>query len=123
MPNNFRHLSLIKLMLPNAKIIDARRHPMACCFSAWKQLFAEGQEFSYDLADIGQYYADYVRLMDHWDEVLPGFVLRVAHEDVVDAGLLRTAVRGNMSRVSSDRTGRQDTELRTGSAADLSGWS
>ena len=84
MPNNFRHLGLIKLMLPNAKIIDARRHPMACCFSAWKQLFAEGQEFSYDLTDIGKYYADYVRLMDHWDEVLPGFVLRVLHEDVVD---------------------------------------
>ena len=84
MPNNFRHLGLIKLMLPNAKIIDARRHPMACCFSAWKQLFAEGQEFSYDLTDIGRYYADYVRLMDHWDEVLPGFVLRVSHEDVVD---------------------------------------
>jgi len=84
MPNNFRHLGLIKLMLPNAKIIDARRHPMACCFSAWKQLFAEGQEFSYDLTDIGRYYADYVRLMNHWDEVLPGFVLRVSHEDVVD---------------------------------------
>ncbi len=84
MPNNFRHLGLIKLILPNARVIDARRHPMACCFSAWKQLFAEGQEFSYDLADIGRYYSDYVRLMAHWDEVLPGFVLRVAHEDVVD---------------------------------------
>ncbi len=84
MPNNFRHLGLIKLILPNARVIDARRHPMACCFSAWKQLFAEGQEFSYDLADIGRYYSDYVHLMAHWDEVLPGFVLRVAHEDVVD---------------------------------------
>ncbi|WP_308368492.1 MULTISPECIES: sulfotransferase [unclassified Microbulbifer] len=83
MPNNFRHIGLIKLILPNAKIIDARRHPMACCFSGYKQLFAEGQEFSYDLRDLGQYYRDYVELMDHWDAVLPGFVLRVQHEDVV----------------------------------------
>jgi tetratricopeptide (TPR) repeat protein len=83
MPNNFRHIGLIRLMLPNAKIIDARRHPMACCFSGYKQLFAEGQEFTYDLADVGHYYRDYVSLMDHWDEVLPGFVLRVQHEDVV----------------------------------------
>lgn len=83
MPNNFRHIGLIQLILPNAKIIDARRHPMACCFSGFKQLFAEGQEFSYDLTDIGQYYRDYVELMDHWDEVLPGKVLRVHYEDVV----------------------------------------
>ena len=84
MPNNFRHIGLIKLILPNAKIIDARRHPMACCFSGYKQLFAEGQEFTYSLEDLGQYYRDYVQLMDHWDEVLPGFVLRVMNEDVVD---------------------------------------
>ena len=84
MPNNFRHIGLIRLILPNAKVIDARREPMACCFSGFKQLFAEGQEFSYDLADLGTYYHDYVDLMDHWDEVLPGFVLRVNHEDVVD---------------------------------------
>ncbi len=84
MPNNFRHIGLIRLILPNAKVIDARRAPMACCFSGYKQLFAEGQEFSYSLADIGRYYRDYVALMDHWDEVLPGFVLRVMHEDVVD---------------------------------------
>ncbi len=84
MPNNFRHIGLIKLILPNAKIIDARRDAMACCFSGYKQLFAEGQEFSYDLDDIGRYYRDYVRLMAHWDEVLPGQVLRVQHEDVVD---------------------------------------
>jgi tetratricopeptide (TPR) repeat protein len=83
MPNNFRHIGLIKLMLPNAKIIDARRNPMSCCFSGFKQLFAEGQMFSYDLEDIGQYYLDYVRLMDHWNAVLPGFVLKVQHEDVV----------------------------------------
>jgi tetratricopeptide (TPR) repeat protein len=83
MPNNFRHIGLIRLILPNARIIDARRHPMACCFSGYKQLFAEGQEFSYDLLDIGTYYRDYVELMDHWDRVLPGFVLRVQYEDVV----------------------------------------
>jgi len=84
MPNNFRHVGLIRLILPQAKIIDARRSPMACCVSAFKQLFAEGQEFSYDLVDLGRYYRDYVALMRHWDEVLPGFVLRVLHEDVVD---------------------------------------
>jgi tetratricopeptide (TPR) repeat protein len=83
MPNNFRHIGLIHLMLPNAKIIDARRHPMACCFSGFKQLFAEGQEFTYDLKSVGQYYRDYVELMDHWDRVLPGRVLRVEYEDVV----------------------------------------
>lgn len=84
MPNNFRHIALIKLILPNAKIIDARREPMACCFSGFKQLFAEGQEFTYGLREIGQYYSDYVRLMDHWDMVLPGQILRVQHEDVLD---------------------------------------
>jgi len=83
MPNNFRHIGLIRLMLPNAKIIDARRDPMACCFSGFKQLFAEGQLFSYSLDDIGRYYKDYVKLMAHWDEVIPGYVLRVQHEDVV----------------------------------------
>ena len=83
MPNNFRHIGLIKLILPNAKVIDARRSPMACCFSGYKQLFAEGQEFTYDLQDVGRYYRDYVALMDHWDKVLPGFVLRVNHENVV----------------------------------------
>lgn len=84
MPNNFRHIALIKLILPNAKIIDARRHPMACCFSGFKQLFAEGQEFTYGLEEIGRYYRAYVELMDHWDAVLPGEILRVIHEDVVD---------------------------------------
>jgi tetratricopeptide (TPR) repeat protein len=91
MPNNFRHIGLIKLILPNAKIIDARRHPMACCFSNYKQLFAEGQEFSYDLNDIGQYYNDYIELMAHWDAVLPGQVLRVNYEEVVED--LETQVR------------------------------
>ena len=84
MPNNFMHIALIRLILPNAKVIDARRHPMACGFSGFKQLFGEGQDFSYSLEGIGRYYSDYVRLMDHWDAVLPGFVLRVMHEDVVD---------------------------------------
>lgn len=83
MPNNFLHIGLIRLILPNAKVIDARRHPMACCFSGFKQLFAEGQEFTYSLTDIGTYYRTYVDLMDHWDQVLPGFVLRIQHEDVV----------------------------------------
>ncbi|WP_076417243.1 sulfotransferase [Colwellia sp. UCD-KL20] len=84
MPNNFLHLGLIKLILPNAKIIDARRSPMACCFSGFKQLFAEGQDFSYSLDDIGRYYKAYLKLMAHWKQVLPDFILTVTHEDVVD---------------------------------------
>lgn len=85
MPNNFRHIGLIHLILPNAKIIDARRAPLDCCWSGYKQLFAEGQEFTYGLEEIGHYYRSYVDLMDHWDQVLPeGRVLRVQHEDVLD---------------------------------------
>ena len=84
MPNNFRHIGLIHLMLPNAKIIDARREPLACCFSNVKQLFATGQEFTYSVEDIARYYRSYLELMQHWDEVLPSRVLRVHHEDVVD---------------------------------------
>ncbi|MCC2603769.1 tetratricopeptide repeat-containing sulfotransferase family protein [Planctobacterium marinum] len=84
MPNNFLHLGLIKLILPNAKVIDARRAPMDCCFSGYKQLFGEGQEFSYSLDTLARYYLAYEKLMAHWDEVLPGFVLRVQHEDVLD---------------------------------------
>ena len=91
MPNNFRHIGLIHLILPNAKIIDARRDPMACCFSGFKQLFAEGQEFTYGLEEIGRYYKGYCELMDHWDAVLPGKVLRVRYEGVV--GDLETQVR------------------------------
>jgi tetratricopeptide (TPR) repeat protein len=83
-PNNFRHIGLIHLMLPNARIIDARREPMACCFGNFKQLFAHGQEFTYSLDDIARYYRTYLELMRHWDSVLPGRVLRVHHEDVVD---------------------------------------
>ena len=84
MPNNFRHIGLIHLILPNARFIDARREPMACCFSNFKQLFASGQEFTYSLEDIARYYRSYVQLMQHWDEALPGKVLRVQHEDVVN---------------------------------------
>jgi len=84
MPNNFLHTGLIHLILPNAKIIDARRHPMAACFSGFKQHFARGQGFSYSFADIGRYYADYVSLMAHFDEVLPGRVHRVLYEQMVD---------------------------------------
>ena len=83
MPNNFRHIGLIHLILPNAKIIDARREARACCFSNFKQLFASGQEFTYGLKEVGTYYRDYVALMAHWDRVLPGKVLRVNYEDVV----------------------------------------
>ena len=84
MPNNFRHLGLIRLMLPNARIIDARREPIACCFSNLKQLYAKGQEFTYSIEDIARYYRTYLELMSHWDQVLPGWILRVQHEDVVD---------------------------------------
>jgi tetratricopeptide (TPR) repeat protein len=83
MPNNFRHIGLIHMILPNARIIDARRGAMGCCFSGFKQLFAEGQEFTYGLEEIGHYYKDYVALMDHWDQLLPGKILRVRYEEVV----------------------------------------
>jgi len=84
MPNNFAHIGLIQLILPNARIIDARRHPMACCFSNFKQHFARGQLFTYDLTDIGRYYRDYVALMAHYDAVLPGRVHRVFYEQLVE---------------------------------------
>ena len=84
MPNNFRHIGLIHLIMPNAKIIDARRYPLDCCFSMFKQLFAQGQEFSYGLAEAGSYFRSYVKLMDHWDKVLPNKILRVNNEDVIE---------------------------------------
>ena len=84
MPNNFMHIGLIQLMLPNAKIIDARRHPLGCCFSGFKQHFARGQSFSYDLDDLGRYYRDYVALMAHFDAVLPGRIHRVVYERMVE---------------------------------------
>jgi tetratricopeptide (TPR) repeat protein len=93
MPNNFRHIGLIHLILPNAKIIDARREPMACCFSNLKQLFASGQEFTYSIPDIARYYRTYLELMAHWDAALPGRVLRVEHESVVDD------LEGNVRRI------------------------
>jgi tetratricopeptide (TPR) repeat protein len=93
MPNNFRHIGLIHLILPNAKIIDARRDSVACCFSNFKQLFASGQEFTYSLEDIGRYYKSYLQLMAHWDAVLPGKILRVEHEDVVED------LEGNVRRI------------------------
>jgi tetratricopeptide (TPR) repeat protein len=93
MPNNFRHLGLIHLILPNARIIDARREAMACCFSNFKQLYAQGQEFSYSLEDIGRYYRAYLELMAHWDAVLPGRILRVCHEEVV------ADLEGNVRRI------------------------
>ena len=83
MPHNFRHIGLIQLILPQAKIIDARRHPMGAGYSAFKQHFARGQAFSYDLTDLGRYYADYVSLMAHFDRVLPGRIHRVIYEDMV----------------------------------------
>ena len=84
MPNNFRHIGLIHLILPNAKIIDARRYPLDCCFSIYKQLFAQGQEFSYGLEEIGSYYRNYIDLMDHWNRVLPGKILKVNNEDIIN---------------------------------------
>ncbi|WP_296597319.1 tetratricopeptide repeat-containing sulfotransferase family protein [Phenylobacterium sp.] len=83
MPNNWQHVGLIRLILPNAKVVDARRHPLGCCFSGWKQHFARGQAFSYDLADIGRYYRDYVALMAAYDEAAPGAVHRVIYERMV----------------------------------------
>ena len=84
MPNNFSHVGFIHLILPNAKIIDARRHPLGCCLSTFKQHFARGQNFTYSLTDVGRYYADYVALMAHFDAVLPGRVHRVIYERMVE---------------------------------------
>jgi tetratricopeptide (TPR) repeat protein len=84
MPNNFLHIGMIQLVLPNAKVIDARRHPLACCFSNFKQCYARGQRFSYGLPDMGRFYHDYVELMAHFDEVLPGRIHRVIYERTVE---------------------------------------
>jgi predicted Zn-dependent protease len=84
LPNNFEHVALIHLALPNAKIIDARRHPLGCCFSGFKQHFARGQSFTYGLEDLGRYYHDYVELMAHFDDVLPGRIHRVIYEAMID---------------------------------------
>ncbi len=122
MPNNFQHIGLIQLILPNAKIIDVRRHPMGAGFSVFKQHFAQGQSFSYDLADIGRYYRDYVALMRHFDQVLPGRVHRVIYEDLVEdteAEVRRLldacglAVRARVSRLPRKRPRRPHRQLRT----------
>ena len=84
MPNNWAYAGFIRLILPKAKIVDARRHPLACGFSNFKQHFARGQAFSYDLGHFGRYYADYVRLMAHLDRVQPGAVHRIVHERLID---------------------------------------
>ena len=83
MPNNFPSIGFLHLILPNAKIIDARRHPLDCTLSCYRQLFAKGQTFVYDLTDIGEYFLEYQRVMDHWHEVLPDRVLTVQYEDMV----------------------------------------
>jgi len=84
MPNNFAYVGFIKAILPNAKIIDARRHPMDSCFGCFKQHFAKGQTFTYDLFELGEFYLEYEQIMRHWDEALPGEVLHVQYESVVD---------------------------------------
>jgi len=83
MPNNFPGIGLVHLMLPNARILDARRDPLDTCVSAYRQLFAQGQPFTYDLLELGEYYRQYERMMAHWERVLPGRVLRVQYEEVV----------------------------------------
>jgi hypothetical protein len=84
MPNNFPSVGMIQLLLPNAKIIDARRHPLDSCMGSYKQLFFKGQAFSYDLVEIGEYYLEYQRLMDYWHSVLPGRVLDIQYEGMVN---------------------------------------
>jgi hypothetical protein len=83
MPNNFAAIGLLHLILPNAKVINARRHPLDSCLGSYKQLFYKGQSFTYDQFELAQYYLQYQRLMDYWDEVLPGKVLHVQYEDMV----------------------------------------
>ncbi len=97
MPNNFMHSGLIRLILPNAKIIDARRHPMACCFSNFKQHFAKGQGFSYGQERIARYYRDYVNLMARYDAAMPGAVHRVIHERLVED--LETEIRAMLAYI------------------------
>ena len=127
LPNNWRYVPLIRLILPNAKIIDARRHPLDCCFSNFRQHYAKGQAFSYDLADMGAYYRDYVRLMAHIDAVQPGRVHRVIHEALLDdpeaevramLDYLGPAVRGGLHGVSHQRPRGAHRVERTGPSPD-----
>ena len=124
MPNNFQHIGLIQLIAPNARIIDARRHPMATCFSAFKQHFARGQAFTDDLGDLARYYCDYLALMAHFDAVLPGRVHRVIYEDMVRehrgaggapaAGSPRPAVRASLPQLPRKPPRGAHRQLRTG---------
>lgn len=123
MPNNFANIGLIQLILPNAKIVDARRHPLACCFSMFKQLFARGQPFAYSLEDIGYAYRDYVELMTHFDEVLPGRVHRVFYEQMIDD--TEAEIRGLLDYCGLDFEERclnfheTDRSIRTSSSAQV----
>ena len=128
MPNNYAHVPLIHMILPNAKIIDARRHPMGSCFSNFKQHFARGQHFTYALTDVGRYYRDYVELMAHWDQVLPGKVHRVIYEQLVeDPGkgnpahlrISRPALRGADAALPRDRARGPHRQFRAGPHAAL----
>ena len=83
MPNNFVHIGFLNLVLPNARVIDARRHPLDSCLGSYKQLFFKGQSFTYEQFELGHYYLQYRRIMDHWNDVLPGKVLEVNYEDMV----------------------------------------
>ena len=128
LPNNFSHIGLIHAILPHATIIDARRHPMDACFSTFKQHFAEGQTFSYDLDDLGRYYRCYLSLMDHWDAVLPGKVLHVQYEELVRepevehppaARALQAAIRSRLPHLPRDAPPRAHGERRAGAPAAL----
>ena len=128
MPNNFLHIGLIRLILPNARIIDARRHPLGCCFSAFKQHFAARPGLLLRPGDLGRYYADYVDLMAHFDAVLPGRIHRVIYERLVDdteaevrrlLAYLRPAVRPGLPEVLRESPGRAHAQLRAGPPADL----
>ena len=127
-PWNWLHVGLIRLMLPNAKIVDVRRHPLGCCVSAFRQHFAGGFDFAFDLTDLGRYYADYVALMSHYDAVLPGHVHRVIvrgpggrhrRRGAAAAGLSRPAVRSGLPALLRDRTAGVDAQLGAGAPADL----
>ena len=128
LPNNFLHTGFIHLMLPNAHIIDARRHPLGCCFSAFKQHFARGQNFTYDLGELAAYYRAYVELMAHFDRVLPGRVHRVLYERMVGghrgrgarpARPLRAQLRAGVPALLRKRARRAHGELGAGALADL----
>ena len=127
LPNNWAHIGLIHLILPNAKIIDARRHPLGCCFSNFKQHFAHGQGFTYSLDHVGRYYRDYVELLRHFDEVLPGRIHRVFHEQLVedtrgrgqaDARVSGPALRRLLPSLLRERPSRPDAQRGAGSPAD-----